>query len=337
MKVIGNILRKYRWDIICGWSVMLAGCFICLFGVGTLLAAGCTRIRAKQPEVSAKQATQIAHKPFTLPEIPATITNPGERAEYLISHYWDNFSFADTTWLANPDQIEQAFSDYLSLLSHTTPKVATASIGGILDKSLAQQSIFNWFTGMFDKYLYDVNSPFRDEECYAVVVEHIINSPDVDEIYKLRPKAQLEQINKNRPGNVASDFTCTLANGKKGTLHGIKADYTLLFFYDPECPDCRHTREFLQQSEQVTDLVNSGKLKILALYPDEDIETWKAYRSAIPPTWLNACDGTAAKKIKSKLYAIRAIPSLYLLDRNKRVLLRDAVTEQVIPVLTAGI
>ena len=73
MKVIGNILRKYRWDIICGWSVMLAGCFICLFGVGTLLAAGCTRIRAKQPEVSAKQATQIAHKPFTLPEIPATI------------------------------------------------------------------------------------------------------------------------------------------------------------------------------------------------------------------------------------------------------------------------
>jgi hypothetical protein len=93
----------------------------------------------------------------------------------------------------------------------------------------------------------------------------------------------------------------------------------------------------LQQSEQVTDLVNSGKLKILALYPDEDIETWKAYRSAIPPTWLNACDGTAAKKIKSKLYAIRAIPSLYLLDRNKRVLLRDAVTEQVIPVLTAGI
>ena len=286
--------------------------------------------------MSAKQATQ-AHKPFSLPEIPATITNPGERAEYLISHYWDNFSFVDTTWLATHDQIEQAFSDYLSLLPHTTPKVVTASIGGILDKSLAQQSIFNWFTGMFDKYLYDVNSPFRDEECYAIVVEHIVNSPDVDEIYKLRPKAQLEQINKNRPGNMASDFTYTLANGKKGTLHGIKADYTLLFFYDPECPDCRHTREFLEQSEQVTNLVNSGKLKILALYPDEDIETWKAYQSAIPSTWLNACDGTATKKIKSKLYAIRAIPSLYLLDRNKRVLLRDAVTEQVIPVLTVGI
>lgn len=337
MKVIGNILKKYRWDIICGWSVMLTGCFVCLFGVGTLLAAGCTHFKAKQPEVSAKQATQIAHKPFTLPEIPATITNPGERAEYLISHYWDNFSFADTTWLATPDQIEQAFSDYLSLLPHTTPKVVTASIGGILDKSLAQQSVFNWFIEMFDKYLYDVNSPFRDEERYAVVVEHIVNSPDVDEIYKLRPKAQLEQIKKNRPSNIASDFTYTLANGKKGTLHGIKADYTLLFFYDPECPDCRHTREFLQQSEQVTNLVNSGKLKILALYPDEDIETWKAYRSAIPSAWLNACDGTAAKKIKSKLYAIRAIPSLYLLDRNKRVLLRDAVIEQVIPVLTAGI
>lgn len=336
MKGVRNILNKYRWDIIGGWSVMLTGCFVCLFWVGTLLAAGCTHIKAKYSEASAKQTTQMTRKPFILPEIPVTITDSEERAEYLISHYWDNLAFADTTWLANPDQIEQAFADYLSLLPHTTSEVAMVSIGGVLDKSLAQQSVFNWFTGMFDKYLYDVNSPFRDEERYVVVVEHIVNHPDVDDIYKLRPTAQLEQINKNRPGNIAAGFTYTLANGRKGTLHGIKADYTLLFFYNPECPDCRHTREFLQQSEQVTELVNSGKLKILALYPDEDIETWKAYRSAIPSAWLNAYDDTAAKKIKSKLYAIRAIPSLYLLDRDKRVLLRDAMVEQVVLALTAG-
>lgn len=336
MRVIKNILKKYRWDIICGWSVMLTGCFVCLFGVGTLLAAGYTRIKANQPEVSAGQTAQMPRKPFALPEIPATIINPGERAEYLISHYWNNLAFADATWLANPNQIEQAFADYLSLLPHTTPEVAIISIGKVLDKSLAQQSVFSWFTGMFDKYLYDVNSPFRDEECYAIVVEHIINNPDVDEIYKLRPEAQLEQINKNRPGNVAADFTYTFANGRKGTLHGIKADYTLLFFYDPECPDCRYTREFLQQSEQIADLVNSGKLKILALYPDEDTKTWKTYWSAIPSTWLNAYDGTATKKIKSKLYAIRAIPSLYLLDRDKRVLLRDAMVEQIVLALTVG-
>ncbi|RHO67081.1 DUF5106 domain-containing protein [Parabacteroides sp. AF48-14] len=335
MKGKRNILTRYKWDVIGVWSALLVGCFGVLLFTGSLVLLGCRRLAVRQPEEPQAVVTKPV-KPFTLPAIPITLTDPATRADYLVAHYWDSLDFADTTRLTD-EQIEQAFADYLDVLAYASPDAANTSIGRTLDKARPVQAAFGWFTEMYEKYLYDPNSPMQNEERYRVVLEHIIADQQIEDIYKVRPAFQLEQENKNRPGNVASDFTYTLANGKKGTLHGIKADYTLLFFYDPECPDCRHTREFLQQSEQVTNLVNSGKLKILALYPDEDIETWKAYRSAIPPTWLNACDGTAAKKIKSKLYAIRAIPSLYLLDKNKRVLLRDAVIEQIIPVLTAGI
>ena len=80
----------------------------------------------------------------------------------------------------------------------------------------------------------------------------------------------------------------------------------------------------------------AGKLKILAFYPDEDTQAWKAREAVIPPGWINARDASAGLVVKGELYAIRAIPSLYLLDGRKRVLLKDAPAEQVITALGDG-
>ena len=46
-----------------------------------------------------------------LPTIPDSLTNPKDRADYLITHYWDNFNFMDTIYESLP--IEQAFVDYI--------------------------------------------------------------------------------------------------------------------------------------------------------------------------------------------------------------------------------
>ena len=40
---------------------------------------------------------------FRLPDVPAALTEPAERADYLALHYWDRFDFADTTLVRRPE------------------------------------------------------------------------------------------------------------------------------------------------------------------------------------------------------------------------------------------
>lgn len=64
-------------------------------------------------------------KEFRLPDVPATLTAPEDRAAYLSLHYWDYFDFADTSLISRPEITEQAFVDFISILPYSS-KAQTA-------------------------------------------------------------------------------------------------------------------------------------------------------------------------------------------------------------------
>ncbi len=266
---------------------------------------------------------------FIMPDIPVTISQPEERAKYLLLHYWDNLNFADTVWNTNPN-FEQAFVDYVDLFNYADSQAIIPSVDVIIKKSIPHKTTFNWFTEIFERYLYDVNSPMRNEYFYSLVLGCLNNAEDVDQILKTRYKYQLEQINKNAVGEIASDFKYTTSDNKTNRLHNIKSQYTLIFFYDPDCNDCLNTKKMLMQSDVIRQLINNKQMTIIAMYVYEDIELWKGNTQQMPDNWITAYDATTDLEVKNKLYAIRAIPSLYLLDEDKKVILRDAVAETVI-------
>jgi hypothetical protein len=128
---------------------------------------------------------------------------------------------------------------------------------------------------------------------------------------------------QNRLGQPANDFRYTLASGASGTLYGLQAEYVLLFINNPGCAMCREIREAITSSPMLSEMIERGRLKVLALYPDEDLTEWRDYRDHIPASWINAYDA-GARISKEELYDLKAIPSMYLLDRDKRVLAKDA-------------
>jgi len=65
----------------------------------------------------------------------------------------------------------------------------------------------------------------------------------------------------------------------------------------------------------------------LSVYPDEDLAIWKQNQSEIPSSWINSYDKGVIKK--QELYDLKAIPTLYLLDKSKMVLLKDVRFEDV--------
>ena len=267
-------------------------------------------------------------KALTMPTIPAMITNQTDRADYLAARFWDNFDFLDSTLIDTPDFAEQAFVNYIDIFPHVSEQALKLSIGKTLESTLVDPKMFVYFLSLFEKYLYDPLSPMRNEEYYAIAIEYIIASQEVDELDKVRPRFQLAQVNKNRKGMISVDFTYTMSNGKQGTMHKVNSEFLILFFNNPGCGACADYQQGLVYSPIVSQMTERGRLKILAMYVDEDFEAWEQHCADFPESWINGYDASIAIRGQD-LYDLRAIPSLYLLDKDKRVMLKDAEPHQV--------
>ena len=190
------------------------------------------------------------------------------------------------------------------------------------------EDVHQYFTGQYEKYLYDPNSPFYNETLFSFVLQAMLESASLDDLQKYRPAYLLELISKNKVGEQATDFFYTDSKNKQNPLAAITADYTLLFFYNPDCDVCQNYKQSMQQSALLNNLLDSGKLAILAIYTDDDTEAWRAYASEIPTKWINGYDQQQIIK-NDELYDLKAIPTLYLLDKEKKVILKDTNLSQI--------
>lgn len=284
--------------------------------------------------LSSVQIQEIVPDTFVLPEIPSNITVAEERANYLIKHYWDRFDFMDNELLQRPEITEQAFVDYVNIFNHVSIGKVSESLKNMLLKIESNSTAFNLFMHLYEKYLYDPNSPFLNEEYYIPVLETAVKSSVLTESSKSRYQFQLDLAKKNRIGQIANDFTYTLPSGKKGTLHDINSKYLILMFINPGCRMCAEAIDALKSSNGInTALTNKSalqsELSILTVYPDGDLNEWRNYLPDMPSIWINTYD--AERKItKDTIYDLKAIPTLYLLDKDKRVIFKDAKVERLL-------
>jgi len=266
----------------------------------------------------------VKKREFTMISIPQDITEPRERADYLVSHYWDNFDFSDTAYIHLPAITEQAFVNYIGILPHAGKDISYSSIDQMLIKAQDKSpEVYNYFVNIYKKYLYDPNSPLRNEEFYIPVLNQVVKSANTSDTDKQKAEYTLSLLLKNRIGNVATDVTYTLASGKSDRLHNIKSKLTLLYFHNPDCHACEEVSQYMKQSQVITEVTGSGLLKVLAFYPDKDLDIWKKHQKDIPDTWINGYDKSGIVSDK-QIYDLKAIPTLYLLDENKKVILKDA-------------
>ncbi|OUQ53601.1 DUF5106 domain-containing protein [Alistipes sp. An116] len=259
-----------------------------------------------------------------LPAIPPSRLSAAEQQEWLRWHYWDRFNFSDTLFLTRVDssQLFEAYARYVVLLGGRPTD--GAPMDSLMRRASTSRRMLDYFSKMAEVVLHDPNSPLRNDEFYIPVLEAQLRAPWYDEYERIAPQYDLQIARQNRLGQPANDFRYTLASGRSGTLYGLDAEYVLLFINNPGCAMCREIREAISSSPMLTEMIEHGRLQVLAIYPDEDLSEWRAYRDEMPASWINAYDKGCVIR-NELLYDLHAIPALYLLDRNKRVLVKDSV------------
>lgn len=307
-----------------------------LFAVTLFFAVSCLSSKNTSGEsgdetLAVTDESIIVPDTFVLPDMPEELTNPDARADYLVIHYWDRFDFSDPGLIEKPEITEQAFVDYINILNYASFKKSEESLRHTMKRATENEAMYVHFTDLFEKYLYDPNSPFRNEEFYIPVLEEVIQSDILSESQKGEYGYQYEFTQKNRIGQSASDFYYTLRSGESKKMSSINSEYLILYFSNPGCPTCMSVSEMIDNSEPINRAfsLNSQQrtmLTILSVYPDDDIEEWENYLDKLPDNWLHSYDKDM-QVTKNKLYDLKAIPTIYLLDKNKKVILKDTSVE----------
>lgn len=313
---------------------------IAVFGTITLLLFATCR----QPHPMKSHATTAAKHDadgldtvhvlhYTRPEIPLLMTASEQRAAYYVQHYWDGYSLTDTAFIWSV-YTEQLYADFIDALQHATPEARSSALRTMMIHVEADSTAYTRFCTLSEKYLYDPNSPMRNEDYYISVLEQMLVSTQLSETDKIRPADRLKQALKNRPGMVAPDIAYVTTEGEQARMSEIKADYILLFFYDPDCSNCLKYEQELSGMPALLDMQEKGILRVLAVYLDDNGEEWLLKSAQMPHGWVVGWNkqGDISGKM---LYEIRATPTMYLLDKQKKVVLKDASMEQIIQFLPA--
>lgn len=263
-----------------------------------------------------------AQQSFPYPAIPDTLRSVEQRAGYLSEHYWDNYNFADTLLLKSKEVTEQGFVNFIDILNRFNLDYASK---GVAHKDIAQKDITRKdiarkditrkgiacftrkafsnaaakerFENLIEHYFEDQLSPVRNDRVYLIFLEEMKNSPCFDETKKERIAFKIKTTNKNLPGDIAINFKFKDESGKEHQLSDYKDQKVILYFYDPDCENCHKVSAWLKQQTIPADI------KVLKMIADNHI---------------------------SYIYSLKNMPTIFLLDKENKVILKDCTAQELI-------
>lgn len=249
------------------------------------------------------------------PEVPA---GEADSLGYLLDHYWDGMIFSDTLYSHSVDFMLRAMAGYIPALEAGDSLRRAEAVRSLMQRAevdtLAYVRLMDLSEQLlYDKGLYDEYLPFA----YAIVESDFPMEWD-----KARPEEQIRSIRLNRPGTLASDIPFETLSGDTMRISDLRGKPTILFIYNAPCHTCWGEAEEIDRSPVIGPLVMQGRVTVLALDKWGEKAIWHDIAVQLPPKWIHGANYTDIDTMEH--YIVESVPSVYLLDADGRVLLRNA-------------
>ena len=273
--------------------------------------------------------------------IPITHKDSVDNYNYYKDHYWDGINFMDDRIIRTPFFIKKLERYYREVI----PKDPDSIIKDADYKLLLARSspemfkyLLNWLT---DEYL---NPKYMGQDAVFV---HLFEKYHSKGISKWLNQKQMEAISRraymvmsNLIGEKGANLEMVDSTGKPSSLYSVTADYTVMCFWDPNCGHCKIELPRLDSIYQAS-WKNHGVKIYAVLTPDDKSfkkSEWVNYTIANKLTdWIHVyqtpemevADNKAQLPNFRQLYDITITPTLYLLDKEKRIIGKKLTWEQL--------
>jgi len=219
---------------------------------------------------------------------------------------------------------QQSLKSFVLSTGIAPVEASLPALDSILGAVAADSLLFRQTAGYLDIPLGDPNSRFRNEKLYIRLLEKKLSTTYYIRAEREAAEKRLDLIRQNPLGGKANNFAFYSPAGRRDSLYNVKREYTVLFFYNPDCPACKEFKTALLAMPHISKLEHERRLAVVAVYTDTDLSIWKKALPTLPKTWIHGHD-EGESIYKSHRYDLHAIPTAYLLDKDKTVLCKDCM------------
>jgi thiol-disulfide isomerase/thioredoxin len=240
--------------------------------------------------------------------------------------FWKDVNFADRRLLRTP-MIGTKMTRYFKELTIQHPDSIMASAHKLI--SLCKNNkeylmvFVNWVMTAYEpgkSSLMDAESIFS-QMARSYFTQELAFWSDTTEIAFIQKRAtemSASLVGKDGPNVISTD-----PSGKTQELLAKKADYIVVYLYNPECDNCQKETPLLHQYY----LQNKGKVDVFAIAVDTDDTKWRDYIKKNNLTWNNVYDPTN-RSIYGK-YFVDHTPEIYLLNKQRKIIAKNLKTFQI--------
>ncbi|MDP3434728.1 MAG: thioredoxin-like domain-containing protein [Bacteroidota bacterium] len=254
-------------------------------------------------------------------------TDKREYAHYnQTKHFFDNIDFTDRQLLNTPI-LEQKMGFYFRQMVPPLVDSIKARVNQVLEKSRANEEMYQWVIRYLYQFYRESPVPGNTEVYNFIGEQFIINEPNRwnDGAFVEKVRDRVAKAKLNPVGTPATNLKLQTLEGKTVDLYSIEAPKTILYFFNPGCEACHAVTEKLFKIYQQ---YKPKGIQVFAVYVDRKKDEWVNYTSAKGLDWVNVYDPTGTKGIEQK-YDIYAIPMIYVLDQDKKVIAKDLPVEKL--------
>ncbi len=258
-----------------------------------------------------------------------------KRYYWYRAHYFDNLDVADPTLLRSP-VLHSKIDQYVTKVTPQHPDSVNVAMDLILSKMKDSKESYKYYLIHFLNY-YAKSNIVGFDACYVHLAKEYYckgqapwsKKEDLDKICD--NAARLEPI---LIGKIAPNITVKNKENQPVSLWDVDADYTVLFFWDPECSHCKKAAPSMV--EFATKFKDRG-VKVFALCTavgEKSGDCWKSVeeKGFSDFLFLNTFDPYLQSKFK-QLYDIRTTPQIFILDRKHEILMKRIGAEELSKVM----
>ncbi len=255
------------------------------------------------------------------------------------AHYWDGISFMDDRIVRTPFFLPKLETYYRQIM----PQASDSLIKDLDYKLLLARTspemykfLLNWFT---DEY---INPKYMGQDAVFV---HLYNKYHSKGVSNWLNKTQDSVITRrafmlmsNLIGEMAANLEFADTTGKTKALYEVDAPYTVVIFWDPNCGHCKDEIPRLDSMYRASWQKKNVKIYAVLSETEKVKEQWLTFiRDKKIGDWVNVYQTKAALDEETKnqrptfrqLYNVEVTPTMYLLDKEKRIIAKKLTLEQM--------
>lgn len=321
--------------------------------------ADSTRLAAQLTEldksVKKYQADLIAKHPNFLsakivkasiePEVPDFKGDEKEVARkkyyWYRDHFFDNIDVADPCLLRSP-VLHPKIDQYVTKVTPQHPDSVNVAVDFVIGKMANSKENYKFYLIHFLNF-YAKSTLVGFDACYVHIAQKYYCSGQATWTKKEDVEKICDNARRLEPiliGRIAPNFTAMDRSNQPHNLWDVDADYTVLFFWAPDCGHCKKAAPYMVEFAKK---YKDRGVKVFAVCTQvvtskEDSNTlekanehcWKGVeeKGFTDDLFLNLSDPYLRSRYKS-LYDIQTTPQIFILDRKHEILSKRIGADQL--------